>query len=277
MIYLLLAILSSALVSVIMRLSTDRVKGNVSMLAMNYLTCLVVAGAYAGFDLFPQTAGVGKTLGMGALNGVLYLGAFVLLQLNVKKNGVVLSAIFMKLGLLVPMVLSIFLFGEMPEMLQIVGFVIAIAAIFLINMGSDKTDAQFKAGLILLLLAGGSADAMSKVFEELGTPALSSQFLLYTFAAALVLSLCMMLARKERPGKMEVLFGLFVGIPNYFSSRFLLKSLESVPAVIVYPTNNVGTILAVTIAGLFLFREKLGKRQWTAIGVILVALVLLNI
>ena len=37
MLYLLLAIASSAMVSVVMRLSTNKVQGNVSMLAMNYL------------------------------------------------------------------------------------------------------------------------------------------------------------------------------------------------------------------------------------------------
>ena len=52
--YLLLAILSSALVSVLMRLSTDKVKGNVGMLAMNYAMCMAVAGAYTGYNcIFP--------------------------------------------------------------------------------------------------------------------------------------------------------------------------------------------------------------------------------
>ena len=43
MIYLLLAILSSAMVSIVMRLSTNRVQNNVAMLVMNYLMCLVLA------------------------------------------------------------------------------------------------------------------------------------------------------------------------------------------------------------------------------------------
>ena len=118
---------------------------------------------------------------------------------------------------------------------------------------------------------------MSKVFEEVGDPALSEQFLLYTFAAALVLCAALMLRRKQRPGKWEVLFGLLIGIPNYFSARFLLRSLESLPAVIAYPTFSVGTILVITATGLGLFRERLSRRQWLAVAIILLALVLLNI
>ena len=136
---------------------------------------------------------------------------------------------------------------------------------------------QFKLGLLLILLAGGGADVMAKLYEEWGNPALAPQFLLYTFGVALVLCIGLMLWKKERPGKAELVYGAAVGIPNYFCAKFLLASLESVPAVIVYPTFSVATILLVTLAGVALFKERLGKRQWAALGVILVALVLLNL
>jgi len=278
MLYLLLAIVSSAMVSIIMRLSSEKVSGNVGMLAVNYLMCLAVAWAYAGWDGFlPHGHGVPAAVLMGSVNGFFYLAGFLLLQTGVKKYGVVLSSVFMKLGLLVPIVVSVAAFGEKPALLQAVGFCLAVTAIVLINYREDGTEMRFRAGLLLLLLAGGSGDAMSKVFEELGNPALSEQFLLYTFAAALVLCAALMLRRKQRPGKWEVLFGLLIGIPNYFSARFLLRSLESLPAVIAYPTFSVGTILVITATGLGLFRERLSRRQWLAVAIILLALVLLNI
>ena len=68
-----------------------------------------------------------------------------------------------------------------------------------------------------------------------------------------------------------------IGVPNYYCSRFLLKALLKMPAVVAYPTSSVGGIVLVSLAGLFLFKERLSKRQWTAIGLILIALVLLNI
>ena len=86
-----------------------------------------------------------------------------------------------------------------------------------------------------------------------------------------------MIWKKERVGAAEVLYGFAVGIPNYFCAKFLLAALESIPAVVVYPTFSVATILVVTLAGVALFKERLGKRQWTAVGIILVALVLLNL
>lgn len=277
MVYLLLAIASSALVSIIMRLSTDRVKQNIGMLAMNYLTCLILAVAYTGFGaLTLHPSSLPATIGMGAIHGALYLASFVLLQINVQKNGVVLSATFMKLGLLVPIAVSVLFFGEKPTVSQIIGFIAALAAIILINRGKDSGAVRSRAGLLLLLIGGGCADVMAKVFEELGDKASGDQFLLFTFTAALLLCLALMLHKKQRPGAAEVLWGFLIGIPNFFSAKFLLRALDSVSAVIAYPTYSAATLLVITLSGVLLFREKLGRQQWAALGIILAALCLLN-
>ena len=278
MLYLILAIASSALVSIIMRLSDRKVTGNIAMLTVNYLMCFLVSAGYAGFDLFPSSEGLPSALLMGSVNGLLYLGGFVLLQINVRRNGVVLSSTFMKLGLLVSIAVSVIFFHEVPDLLQVIGFCLAVAAIILINFRKESGgEAGFKAGLILMLLAGGMGDAMAKIFEELGDPALEPQFLIYTFLVALILCTALMLSKKQKPGKWEILFGLLIGVPNFFSARFLLAALRYLPAVIVYPSFSVGTILTVTLSGTFLFREKLSRQQQIGTGLILFSLLLLNL
>ena len=278
MLNLILAICSSALIAVIMRLSSHRAKAGKTMLAANYLICLLLAAVYSGFQrLFPNTDTLPTALGLGILNGALYLGGFVLMQQNVKKNGVVLSSIFTKLGLLVPILLSVFLFGEVPTWLQVPGFVVAIAAIVLINLQKGSKSTTSVGSLLLLLLVTGSADAMSKIFEEVGDPALSDPFLFYTFAVAFLLCVVLVIVSKEKPDLTSVLFGIVIGIPNFFSAKFLLAALQSVPAVIAYPTFNVATLMLITLAGLLLFRERLKAHQWVALGMIAGALVLLNI
>lgn len=279
MLYLLLAIASSALVSIIMRLSDRKVTGNIAMLTVNYLMCFLVAAGYAGFGkLFPSTEGLPGALAMGGINGALYLGGFVLLQINVRRNGVVLSSTFMKLGLLVSIAVSVLFFHEIPDLFQIIGFCLAVAAIMLINYKKEPGGtAGFKLGLVLMLMAGGMADAMAKLFEELGNPALEPQFLAYTFLVALILCAALMWKKGQRPGKWELLFGLLIGIPNFFSAKFLLGALAQIPAVIVYPVYSVATILVVSLVGVLAFRERLNRRQWFAMGLILTALVLLNI
>lgn len=277
MLYLILAILSSMLVSVVMRLSEGKSKSSAGLLAMNYLMCCVLAFLFTGTPrLFPAMEGLPLTLVLGAIGGVLYLGAFVLLQWNISKNGVVLPATFMKLGVVVPTLMSILVFGETPRVTQILGVAAAIIAILLIN-GRGRQQAGSVIGLVLLLLAGGGADGMSKIYEETGAPELTNHFLLYIFIVAFLLCLLLCAVRRQGIGRMDFLFGLAIGIPNYLSSRFLLLALNDVPAVVAFPSYSVATIVLVTLAGVFCFREKLEKRKLAALAVILGALVLLNV
>ena len=279
MIYLMMAIVCSASVSIIMRFSERKVKANVSMLAVNYIVCFLCAGIFSGIgNLLPiGTEGLPWTLGVSVFNGFFYLSGFIFLQSCVKKNGVVLSTTFIKLGLLVPMAVSILVFKEAPTVVQIIGFLITVFAIILMNFEKEEVAGKFSFSLILLLLTGGSCDAMSKMFEEIGNPLLSNQFLFYTFICAFLMAAGLAALRKERPGKSELFYGIVIGVPNYFSARFFLRSLSTVPAVIAAPSCSVGTIVVVTLVGMLLFKEKLGKRQKVALGAILAALVLLNI
>lgn len=277
MLNLLLAIASSALVSITMRLSEGKTKNTMAMLMVNYIMCSLLSGIYAG-SLLPEADGLPFAAGLSIVNGVLYLAGFVLLQYNIRRNGVVLSSTFIKLGLLVSMVVSVVFFGERPGAMQWLGFALALCAIVLMNFRPGHEKAGSAWFLILLLLAGGGGDAMSKVFEQLGNPALSDHFLLGTFFVAFLLCALMILSGKSgKPGKQEIFFGLLIGIPNFFSAKFLLGALGDIAAVIVYPVYSVATILTVTLAGVALFREKLEKRQWIALGIILLALVLLNV
>lgn len=278
MLYLLLAIVSSSLIAIIMRFSAGKIKGNLSMLATNYIVCSLCGAAYAKFDVIvPSVAGFYTAVGLGCISGGLFLAGFILLQTNTYKNGVVLSSTFMKLGLLVPIVLSVCFFHEIPTEAQVLGFIIAVIAIIMINLKKEGKAKGMTIGLLLLLLIGGSGDAMAKVYEVFGMSALSNQYLFYNFFTAFVLCLILVILKKERPGKLELIFGACIGIPNFFSSKFLLAALGQLSAVVVYPTFSVATILVVTLVGMAAFKERLKKLQWIALVAILFALVLLNI
>lgn len=278
MLYLFLAILSSALISLLMRLSERYRKNPTSMLAVNYLMCSLLAIAFSGqLTLFPKAEGLPVTLLLGSICGALFLGSFLLLQWNTARNGVALSATFMKLGVLVPTLLSALVFGEELTALRILGVAAAVAAIVLMQGKDQKEAGGSMAGLVVLLLAGGLSDSMSKIYEEWGATALKDQYLLYTFFVALILCVVLCIFRRQTLCWQDALFGLLIGIPNYFSARFLLLSLAQLPAVVVYPSFSVGTIVLVTLAGVLFFKEKLGTRKWIALGVILGALVLLNL
>ncbi|MCR5320320.1 MAG: DMT family transporter [Lachnospiraceae bacterium] len=298
MLYLVLAVVSSVLISVLMRVSEKSVKNPMLLFVANYFVCILISIAYMGqitVDLHAPK--IGTALVLGICSGILYLLGFVLLQYNIRKNGVVLSSTFMRLGVLVPTAMAVLVFHEKPNVTQLLGFLVALAAILVMNlkMGESKellektadvveapTEKKKVPGivwLIILLLTGGFTDSLANVYDKAGNPDLKNQYLLFIFFVAFVCSVigALLQVKKQKTNYMDFVWGFLIGIPNYYSARFLLLSLGKLPAILVYPAFNVATILVVTLVGVIGFKEKLEKNKVIALGMILLALVLLNI
>lgn len=283
MLYLVLAVVSSVLISVLMRVSEKSVKNPMLLFVANYFVCILISIAYMGqitVDLHAPK--IGTALVLGICSGILYLLGFVLLQYNIRKNGVVLSSTFMRLGVLVPTAMAVLVFHEKPNVTQLLGFLVAVAAILVMNLKMGEVKDQKVPGivwLIILLLTGGFTDSLANVYDKAGNPDLKNQYLLFIFFVAFVCSVigALLRGKKQKPNYIDFAWGFLIGIPNYFSARFLLLSLGQLPAILVYPAFNVATILVVTIIGVIGFMEKLEKNKIVALGMILLALVLLNI
>ena len=276
MIYLAGAVGCSALVAILMRWSAGKVQGGMAMLAVSYAVCLLPALHDAEGVIVPDGPGLGLALGLGAAQGALYLLGFVLMRRSMIRCGVVLPAIFMKLGLVVPLAVSVGFLGERPGWGQILGLLVALGAIVLLHLQKGGSGGVLGPELLLLLLASGGGDTMSKLFQQLGNAALSPQFLLYVFAAATALAVVGAVKEGKRLEGNQIWMGCLLGLPNYFCSKFLLRSLQDLPAFVVYPTFSVAALLVVSLAGILLFRERLTPRQWTAAGLLIAALALLN-
>jgi len=279
MLFLVLTTVSAAAIMIFMRVSSGRVTHHFSMLAVNYLVCALLSWGHMGFGLpVPAGEGVAVTLGFGALSGCIYVSALALSQYNIPRNGVVLPAVFSRMGgLIVPLAASVFLFGEFPRPVQVVGAVVALISIVVLNYDKDHMTAGSVLPLMALFVVDGCAAAIAKVFNGFGNPAHYAHFMFYTFGMATLLCVVVLLLRGERPGGQELLCGVLVGTPNFFAFRFLLKTLEIVPAIITYPIRCVGSLAIVVLAGMLIFGERLKRHQWYALAVICVAVVLLNL
>ncbi len=280
MFYLLMAIISSAMVSILMRISEKYVRGNMVMFCANYAACMAVSLIYmVGIRSVAFEAGTEIAVSLGAVTGFLYLAAFVLLQKNINCNGIIFSGAAMKLGgVLVPTMVAVLLFQERMKWLQLAGAVLAVAAIILINIEKGEVNrGGRKQWLVILLLVSGFADTMSNIFDKFGPPVLKNLYLFCTFFAALLIALTLALRRKQQITTADLLCGLLIGIPNYYSARFLLLSFESVPAVVAYPVFSVGTIIVISTAGAVFFHERLSRQKKVALLLIQVSLIMLNI
>lgn len=279
MIFLLLALLFSAVLAIVLKyLNTSRPYG---VYFVNYLTCTLLA--FAAMEPKALYNGDLTPCWLGAVTGLVYLASLAANGYSIHKNGAILSSVFTRLGVLVPILLSVTLFGERPTLPQAVGVVLAVAAAVLMNGLPGKAERPaagakvYLLPLILTLLLNGTADAMSKVFTQLGRRQDDGLFMLYIFLFAGVATLVLLVKNRQMLTGRDVFFGVLVGVPNFLSSRLLLAALTQLPAFLVYPSYSVGVILVISVASFFLFLERLNGRQMIAAGMILAALVLLNL
>lgn len=274
-----LAIASSALVSIIIRLGEDHVTNQMGMLLSNYVVCSICAIVCSNSDVVTAVQASGFfEIGLGVACGFLYLAGLLLMQYNTKHNGVVLSSTFMKLGVLIPTLMAIVFFREIPKGTQVIGIVLALLAIVMIHFEKDALkEGNKKLWLLVLLLCGGITDSTANIFEKFGSPAAKDVYLFMIFFVAGVLAFVLVLKSKKKVSPKDVIFGVILGVPNYFSSRFLLLSLSSMSAVVVYPTYSVATMIVITMVGVLAFKEKLDRKKAIALGMIVLALGLLNI
>ena len=280
MIYLILAVLASSLVAILMRLGEKHIGNNYAMFMANYFVCSLTAFLFIGDKggIFTMREGLPFALVLGLISGCLYLTCFTLMKLNIERNGVMLATVFMKLGVLIPVLMAIIVFRETPTVLRVTGFVIATAAIIILNIGKkEEKRGRTVLLLLLLLLVSGFTESMANIYDKAGSADLKDNFLLFNFLTAMLLAAAVTAIKRKPVSWKDLVFGVLIGVPNYFASRFLLLSLGSLPAVAVYPVYNVGAIVVVGIAGIFLFKEKMNAKKYLGFGMIAAALVLLNL
>lgn len=278
MIYLLLAILSSAMVSICMRISEKYIRNEMAMFMANYAVCIALSAFFMKHDTTYYTTETAlPVVGLGIISGILYLAGFLFLKYNMKHNGIVLSSTFMKLGVLIPTIMAVVLFCEIPRLAQTAGIILAVTAIVMIHFEKNALhEGNKRIWLLVLLFVSGITDSMANIYEQVGTPEGKDGYLLVTFFVAFLLALISAVLNKAKISKNDLLFGMLIGIPNYFSARFLLLALGHMTAVLVYPMYSVATLVVITLVGIIVFREAVSRKKLCALGLIVLALGLLN-
>ena len=285
--YLILATCSSAILAIVLRIFRDSTGNRYGIILGNYLTCIVISW-FRLPDRSLLLNGSPVTILCGIFSGILYVAGLVTMQTSTRLNGATLTSVFSKMGLIISLAVSIFVFSEKPSPLQIAGVLLVLAALVMLNGQEEKkteeaqrTDRVYTGILLLTMFAGGGSSAMAKVFEEVGIRSQDELYFLYLFCTAALLTFCLLLLEGNKTGRplllRDLAAGIAVGIPNFFSSFLLLPALAALPAFIVYPINSTGAILIVMAVDALAFHQRYTKKQWQGILLVLAAVLLLNL
>lgn len=304
--YLLLAIICSTAIALIFKYSEDNQLNRYLVTSANYLTATLISlimivtmkaellaqlkfkqldfssqflkVVRQGRGQFSATASFLWAVIVGTIAGFFFFLGFIYYQKSVNQNNTGLTGAFAKLGILVPMSASIILWQELPTPVQWIGIILSLAAIIVTNFSWQEFDfSELRLSLLLLFLFGGLAEFSNKVFQKYAVDHYKAVFLFCVFFTAFIISSYFTIRSKTKLELKEIMTGISVGIPNLFSSFFLIRALKTVKTAVAFPIYSALTIVLISIASLVLFKEELKKKDTTAIAMTVLALVLINL
>jgi len=304
MTYLFIAIFLSSIIPVIFKITEDKNLNRYGVTLFNYLAAVIISFfmsrtqnlfSYLNEErlnefiseipvvLFNNQSTFSKgssaiwAVVVGLTLGIMFCLAFVQYQKSIKTNGISLSNTFLKLSVLVPMIISLGLWQEYPTTFQWLGIILSFLAIIISNISFKKNSLKdIRLNLILLLVYGGFAEFSTKLFQKYALIEFRNLLLLSIFTSALITSLIVVIVSKKSFGKNELLAGILVGIPNLFTSYFMVLAFSQLNTSTAVLLNSSGTIVLVLIYGKFFFKEKLMKKEKIAIALTIIAMIAIN-
>jgi len=282
-IYLVLSILISSLLFVIFKLFDVFKINTLQAIVVNYVIAL-------SFGLSTSTSSLSVVeipkqpwfLGAFCL-GFLFILVFNVMGITAQKNGLSVASVAGKMSVVIPVVFGVFIYNESVGFFKVIGILLALIAVYLSSAKSDTTPVKFKNLVfpLLLFVGSGCIDAGLKYVESTSvSDAAVPMFLATIFGCAFVLGVFVVVIQMIN-GKFQfqfknILGGIALGIPNYYSMEFLIKALqtEGMESSTLFTINNVSVVIFTTIFALVFFKEKLIKKNWIGLGLAVVSILL---
>ncbi|MGD8749734.1 MAG: EamA family transporter [Balneolaceae bacterium] len=280
-IYLTLSSLCSLSIAHLLKMTAVRGARTLNTLTINYLVAFIIAFTIGFGEDNRLVWSQSRYLFLFCLIiGVFFIGNFVVYGKSVHANGVGVSVAAMRLSLLIPVVISIFLYSENLDSVKLLGILGVLGALLLlIPQKSEIRIGKIHASWLLLItfMLSGLADASLKIYQEDFSMQLNeSLFMGIIFMASFVMGLT---ACFYRGGplitKKELILGTCIGIPNLYSSIFLIYALEGIRGAVAFPIVNTLNVLGGTFLGLLFWKDRVSFRQWLGIATAVIAILLL--
>lgn len=284
MIYILLSVTFSTLLFILFKLFKKFNINTLQALVVNYFTAFSF-GILLSEQEFNYEKVIQKPWYLGSfLLGFLFIAIFYVMALTSQKNGISVASVASKMSVIIPIITGVFLFNEQLGILKFIGILIALVAVYFTSKKEkgntfDKKNLLFP---IILFFGAGTIDTSLNILQhnylkkdEIAL--FSSHTFLMAFLFGIVWILISILQNNQKIQGKNIVGGIVLGIPNYFSLYYLIKMLDSelFESSIIFTINNVAIVTLSSLVGILFFKEKLSVRN--GIGVILALLSLLLI
>jgi len=260
MIALLLTVVCSSSIALILKDNHTREGNPLLLLAGNYLIAALIS---FGFILADKKAILStESFIFGILLAILFVSTFFAFAKAVGVAGTALATVSSRLSVIVPLLLSIVIYHEEPTLSQFAGIILTVITIILFYF-SLRTESSKKLRiadyfyLLAVLMGIGLNDFCMKVFQQWRPEIEKSYFIFIIFFAATIYTFSVILFKRININKVVLIRGGILGVPNMFSTYFILLALTQIPAIVVYPVTNIGIILLTALGAAIIWKEKL--------------------
>ena len=288
MLYLLLTILANVAIFMAFRSFSKFNINTLPAIVVNYGVCVITGTLYVGTTAISSEFAPNSSWFISAIIlGLIFISTFFLMAHTTQVRGVSVATVASKMSLAIPVVFSLFVFKYALNELDTwnyIGIGLAFVSIWLVSRKANKT-AEVRLTFKFLLLPmsifflGGLIDTyLNYVNHHFITEEIESIYPIFVFVSAFVTGCIVCLIKGVKFGRKELIGGLCLGVPNYFSIYFNLKALSAFDnkGAIVYPALNIGIIICSTLLAIVLFKEKLSKLNYIGVLLALVVIFLLS-
>ncbi|MCH2488614.1 MAG: DMT family transporter [Flavobacteriales bacterium] len=277
MIYLLLSVISSTLIFVVFKLYDQFKINTLHAIVVNYFVACIcgIIGYNGSIEVakIPQYDWFYYTLGLGAL----FIIVFNLMAITTQRSGLSVVSVATKMSVVIPVVFGLVYYHESLGFIKASGIILALVAVYLASIKTKDGLTVRKRNIIfplLVFLGSGIIDTSIKYLEDSFVAANDVPIFSATiFSAAATIGVMVLVVQKIRGAFQfrwkNILGGVVLGIPNYFSIYFLVLALRSgvLESSGIFTVNNVAIVMLSTLTGIVLFRERLLRKNW--IGIVL--------
>lgn len=257
---------------------------NFSAISLNYLVAAV-----SGILIFNRALDFNYEAGMwiiAVIVGVIFYGVFHLFAICSQKISITMTAMASKMSVVIPIIVTLFLFNESITTLKIVGIIVILISLYLM-LKPDKQN-SIKRSLLLvpisIFIFTGISDTLFKVTQvsyNINDAIMSAQFVSLVFALSFISAVVTAPFFKVKPKlffqKKNIIAGLVLGLINFLAVFFFTYSMIDFEGSLFFPIFNASVVGLTAISGMLLFKEKLNKINIIGLILAIFAIVLINL
>jgi len=216
--------------------------------------------------------------------GFLFITVFNLAAMTTQKSGLSVVAVATKMSVAIPVLCGIFLYNESTGILKILGILLALVSVYLTSIKTEEGISIKKENLIfplLVFLGSGIIDTSLKFLEtsyvsETDVGLFSSTIFATAGSLGIIILIIQAFMGKLKITYKNILGGIALGIPNYYSIYFLVMALrsEGFDSSTIFTMNHVAIVTVSTLVGILLFKEKLIKKNWIGLILAVISIIL---